>query len=1773
VTIYQEGYQHLYKISRTDNSKFSRIDKSGQNTRPGQKFQLPGLEKDPEVQRVFEQEGFSKILAQLAAAQRKAFALPTASSHAQFDPSETLLSQIKTLVNACRKVPLFSGEKSGYKDLLTALARVTLGELLCEVFLSSGAAEMGCSSEMYDAGLRYIAEREKTVNSRAKHSSSKGSAYGTALGQNLRPNVTDFLRCGLTAVCKKADSWRDQAAFTNFVAVFVFSIVKGVDCECLDQLNLSESELVSLKIKRHDGVSKATTHEDGAAKAGTQDPANEVNCDASAISGQKNEEVKKPVKKPAVKKDIREVWPHGRRLFKDWNDDKISQIFIDCLEILAAGHFELLVSASFSEFEQNKLRVSNTEKRESVMMSNIFKFVSQRLSKEKEDVPGSSDHVSRGSSRGGFCWDAGNFWTDSKNASSVAEFFSRNKGVEEQRQGCRRINVDPARCGRALGFCTQNMLHFLEKNLDVLDSKMTDQECAEDEIVAAAKEAREHLEKVRRCVIPIVNFVCSLPSPIILGNRMLELPAPQSRRRSKQRASRGDKSLPELASVPSSGAAVAAAAIVKGQGRIRSEAQIVEEPLSLPNAQQCGDFQRNICAVQDAGSFVVLIERLCCADESSIFSKNVSSATLFAVFSFEETSLGKVPLVVLPCVGTEQSDMVQYTLGSPVFFNQRRPCRESWAVVTGKAVKDKKRVNTEKSVFWFVDAVVKQQVLSVLQSDGMVEKWKQCLSYERLFRKDNIGSPHDETTWMIEAGPAGASLVAGDFRKGFIQAQMLVQLAVAVNSQELQLGTWPVEMHSGVLRDRFGNFRGRDLNSVLKSVEQTEAPLAFCVELLNVPSLRTIMQGDSSERPSCVSVCSVVLDKVTGSMSDVQFFVPSWDSGFRCTVNGSFIVMILEKEDVEQKFNLLTLVPRIDGRSEAMQKQMQCRSVIQGSLLARYASHLWGHMTSNLVSIRRFSSRQLPMAPSAFLDVFPWHGSTHAWSLEQELTSLKVPGNGDCWITSMLVSAAILAWSKEAEAWPTNDGWVHGNAPVVNMVRQCVASVLFTIQDEFVKTYGDNCDVASLLFEETQVQARWKDIIARKRDFNPWIPGNYGGEPEMAVLAWLIQVNFNVLTSKGQSWGDLNQEKVRAYHFDRSAQPFLTLTGRMPPLQERSSCDEELPKFCDFVRFTVKLDQNKPPRFYELFAFVFHPKDADVPFEHLSVVIAKQLLQAKFCETAEMSSVFIVHNGEIGKLSHFDSIMSCREKPLRLPPAERLNVITHRLNFGATTFVRHLLEVALGIYLEDGDHAPGENLFTVHCCRENETVMEVCKVFDTTYNIGICVDDIHNANIDALAPPLQGYLTQGQIGVSSTGSIASGNSANAFRKQRDRLKGGFRLLVPLKKEWFRDWLKEAGSLSEMNHAKKKHFHSAMTMMCHQAGLEAKRLHHDARVHVFGYLESVQAHEGVVINSRAEEKAHSFEAAIVVSAMTKKLNEIDSKDGKKADSESSNVGSSMVVDTTIEIASVVSAMFQVYTSLQRLVSFLCQGTEEANDYVAGCAMLLVAGKGLFGPGTLPSDLWRAAFYAHCSTRFQITHGYLSLPIRATIVPASRQEFYGTVDNKVEVRERKIKPDRSKVEDVRLPRLLHYISLHGGWGVFTLENNAQGHWLTEYGGRVVEQAEATRMIKAGEATHLRTVNGMTAHIDGRVRGQWDMNYYVTGHMVRFGNRFSFSFLHSRWLYGIMTMGYMFCNSSAVFSTTIAEVLPPLRPPSTLVWTPRTSKVWVTTTRMKAAWNVSM
>ena len=56
-----------------------------------------------------------------------------------------------------------------------------------------------------------------------------------------------------------------------------------------------------------------------------------------------------------------------------------------------------------------------------------------------------------------------------------------------------------------------------------------------------------------------------------------------------------------------------------------------------------------------------------------------------------------------------------------------------------------------------------------------------------------------------------------------------------------------------------------------------------------------------------VCVSTVVLDQCGKELSDLHFYVPSWELGFRCTTNARFIVLIREKDVGEEKCKFLTL--------------------------------------------------------------------------------------------------------------------------------------------------------------------------------------------------------------------------------------------------------------------------------------------------------------------------------------------------------------------------------------------------------------------------------------------------------------------------------------------------------------------------------------------------------------------------------------------------------------------------------------------------------------------------------------------------------------------------------------------------------------------------------------------------------------------------------------------------------------------------------------------------
>jgi hypothetical protein len=89
--------------------------------------------------------------------------------------------------------------------------------------------------------------------------------------------------------------------------------------------------------------------------------------------------------------------------------------------------------------------------------------------------------------------------------------------------------------------------------------------------------------------------------------------------------------------------------------------------------------------------------------------------------------------------------------------------------------------------------------------------------------------------------------------------------------------------------------------------------------------------------------------------------------------------------------------------------------------------------------------------------------------------------------------------------------WSAVNAPVINQVRQKMASVIFTIDTDATQAWGE--EAMNKLFGDLHFNKnRWRKIVAEDQEHNPRLPGTWGGDIELAVVAWLLQVNLHVLT-------------------------------------------------------------------------------------------------------------------------------------------------------------------------------------------------------------------------------------------------------------------------------------------------------------------------------------------------------------------------------------------------------------------------------------------------------------------------------------------------------------------------------------------------------------------------------------------------------------------------------------------------------------------------------------
>jgi hypothetical protein len=452
---------------------------------------VPGMETNPRMQALCSKHADTFREVMNAVLQHNLVATGKGKPPAEdAEDGQDALSTIAELVEQCKKakVSVLPSKTSAYKDMFPLMARLLLGEILFQVFRQVDHKYIGCSIQMTKVVSEFIDARLKHVaGSKAAHSKSRGK------GNNLRPNVQEFMRCALPKMCRKAEGWKCQAAVTNFLSTVLFSIVKGEDCDYVDTLRLSDCGLFKVQTKgkpKSDG--KGTTDEAGAIQAtegGSE--LREGEDDADSVSGSEQAAAQnataqkangeglsaKQAKKKEEKKTNPWTWPGVRRLFKEWTEDQLVNFVTECLTIILEGGFWLLPHAH-SEFAQNQMRGSN-EQRESVFMFEVFKFVATKLAEERKDDPADG-------------WNYQNFYTNKNNVAQVKAVFSNPTDAK-----CLWIKINPNLCGLGLRYSATNISIHLSKlrvDVDTADHALFEEEIA----------------KVQKVLMDVIQFVCSL---------------------------------------------------------------------------------------------------------------------------------------------------------------------------------------------------------------------------------------------------------------------------------------------------------------------------------------------------------------------------------------------------------------------------------------------------------------------------------------------------------------------------------------------------------------------------------------------------------------------------------------------------------------------------------------------------------------------------------------------------------------------------------------------------------------------------------------------------------------------------------------------------------------------------------------------------------------------------------------------------------------------------------------------------------------------------------------------------------------------------------------------------------------------------------------------------------------------------------------------------------------------------------------------------------------
>ena len=1107
-------------------------------------------------------------------------------------------------------------------------------------------------------------------------------------------------------------------------------------------------------------------------------------------------------------------------------------------------------------------------------------------------------------------------------------------------------------------------------------------------------------------------------------------------------------------------------------------------PVSLPSAQQSEFFGRSLYDKEcKLCRFVCVVEP--CYRKLITNSEAVPIAKVFAVFSFQDGTTEKKPSVVFPTVVKVEKGRAQYTLQhSAIVFNERMVSPGFWTVLRQDEVAQSLRTDNVQKCFWFVGDTMQTAVVGILSSKTCRQKWKEGEAVDDVF-----GQGCSKSGCMPFLYDTPNVLKSVKFAEAVCPARLAVEQALALHTDTDSLGTSSSPNWEEAVLERTNKM---DVKTMIRglAVAETESALAFHADLLNVGDLsrKNFSNGEVfSQLGGAVCICTVRIDLSRNEFSSVQLHAPSWHKGFRCTEDSRFIVFV-GKEDCPEECSLLTVVPKVD----LLESVPPRRSVLSGRNVMELLPMLWDRI-KNASNAVQFCPG---VPPSRFLTKLREFETIQEYCTVQHLVSAFVTRDGNCLYSAMGVVAGILPCPPEAKK--NLSVWATRYAPVIQHLRSMTAAAIWAVWEACLNEFRTEELALEKLFGRcpSYDMRRFKQVVVDDPQYL-WRCGSWSGDLEVAALAWLVRVNVNVLSQDEAVARCLQEAKVRVFHMDSSRTERVHLTGQFPPSDTRPS-NGILPVFNGFVTVDVKpRDGESCPGYYDIFGLF--SRDHDVPEMTMAEGVARGWLDARFCraDSESLQSVFLFFGN-----NHYDALLPCPKNPVSITRTSTGgDVISHRLNGGKSPpVVLHLLPMALTCFLEKDTST---KLHAVYCCSDNDSISVVHQKMKPWVGV-LSVDDLCTDNMDQLhatstrltrscskgASELPDASSQGLRG----GSLAtshqkktSGTSRKGAR-QESVAKGGKEKpnskpkpaahMANLGKEKLRKdtkivvqvdrasvCAKSSALSSTVSEGDRRVLNSVMTMLCDEFRKMAKGNNCMASLHFFGALNTMK----VPSPGKQHKVAMTVDNDFVPLTPQSTEPGVIKHDG------------AMV-------------FLEKFVTFRRLVKEICSPNSSAcDDFVRACALFRLTCKKARESCPMHNEVWEAAFYVQDKEQFKKTHGDLPLPIKGIVVPASKTQSCGTDDSHGFLRE--------KPAQQHYPELLVYPSLRGGLGVFTLGSLRKHVYVTEYGGRLVSNAEAQELKKLGLHTHMRTLFSMFLELDGRRTDEFTVEHYAQHGMVSF------------------------------------------------------------------------